>query len=108
MLTIKHRCHCQLLGHDAGRVSDAEVGEFERSGYLVVRGLLSGEEVDRLRTGLQSSSDIARHAYGRSDGMGASSKEPARLRSVACSISNPKQRCLTRCRCVFGQLPGTT
>ena len=91
MPAIKPLCHWQLLGYGARRVSDAEVGEFERSGYLVVRGLLSGEEVDRLRTGLQSSSDIASHAYGRSDGRGASSKEPARLRFVALSISNTEQ-----------------
>ena len=39
-----------------------------------MRNLLSSEEVSKLRTCLESSSDIQSHAYGRNDSQGRQSK----------------------------------
>ena len=48
--------------------------QFLKDGFLLVRNLLDQNEVAKLKECLESSEDIQEHAYGRSDGMGASSK----------------------------------
>ena len=44
------------------------------SSYIIVRGLLSPPEVERLRHCMENSEDIKSHAYGRNDGKGRQSK----------------------------------
>ena len=44
-----------------------------------MRGLWDPEEVGRMRRCMEESEDIRRHAYGRSDGMGAESKVGSRV-----------------------------
>lgn len=48
--------------------------DFDKNGYIIVRGLLSPPEVERLRHCMENSEDIKRHAYGRNDGKGRQSK----------------------------------
>ena len=53
----------------------AEVrASFEENGFILVRGLFDSEEVGKLRKCMEESQDIHTHAYGRSDGQGATSK----------------------------------
>lgn len=47
---------------------------FDRNGYILVRGLLSNAEVAKLKTYMEHSDDILKHAHGRSDGAGKESK----------------------------------
>jgi len=50
------------------------VEAFENHGYILVRGLLSQDEVKNVKKCMEESKDIQAHAYGRSDGQGAKSK----------------------------------
>jgi len=47
---------------------------FDENGYILVRGLFNQEEVGKLRQCMEQSTDIPKHAIGRSDGQGAKSK----------------------------------
>ena len=42
--------------------------------YMYYRGLLDEEEVDKLKTALESDDGIISHRYGRNDGAGRKSK----------------------------------
>ena len=55
-------------------VTEETRGNFLRDGFLLVHNLLDHNEVTKLRECLEASEDIQKHAYGRSDGMGAASK----------------------------------
>jgi len=44
---------------------------FERDGYILVRGLLTNEEVDKIKIFMEGNADIMNNAHGRSDGHGA-------------------------------------
>ena len=46
---------------------------FDRNGYILVRGLLTTEEVTKLKNHMEMSKDIHKHSYGREDGMGRKS-----------------------------------
>ena len=46
---------------------------FDRNGYILVRGLLTTEEVTKLKNHMEMSKDIHEHSYGREDGMGRKS-----------------------------------
>jgi len=39
--------------------------DFDKNGYIIVRGLLSPPEVERLRHCMENSEDIKSHAYGK-------------------------------------------
>jgi len=47
---------------------------FEENGYIIVRGLFDKEEVEKIKSCMENSTDIPKYAIGRSDGQGASSK----------------------------------
>ena len=44
------------------------------SRYIVVRGLLSNEEISKVRTFIETDEDIKRYSYGRDDGTGRIAK----------------------------------
>jgi len=48
--------------------------DYEKFGYVLVRGLLSGEEMTKLKAALEQSKDIKKNAYGKVDGQGRQSK----------------------------------
>jgi len=54
--------------------TDQARAQFTKDGFLLVRSLLDQEEIQLLRNCLETSSVIKEHAFGRSDGLGASSK----------------------------------
>jgi len=47
---------------------------FDSQGFVLVKHLLSPEEVQKLRSCFEGSEDIQKHAYGRSDGKNRVSK----------------------------------
>lgn len=49
-------------------VNKQMVEAYEKNGYVLVRNMLSEAEIQKLRTAVESSKGIQRHAYGRSDG----------------------------------------
>ena len=44
--------------------------DFARDGYVIVRGLLTAEEVARVNASCSAEGGVASHAYGRDDGLG--------------------------------------
>lgn len=55
-------------------VTEKVRASFDRNGFIVVRKLWDGDEVEKLRRCMEENDDIGKHAYGRSDGQGAQSK----------------------------------
>jgi len=55
-------------------VTDEVKQYFNRDGYILVKKLFAGQEVDKLKRCMEESKDIQKHAYGRSDGQGAFSR----------------------------------
>ena len=51
-------------------VPDSEVASFLRDGYIIVRGLLSSEEVELLGRVARADKELAESAYGRKDASG--------------------------------------
>lgn len=53
-----------------GPITDSELNEYTQGGYVLVRGMFEGDEMDLLRRAAKEDRELDRHAYGKADGEG--------------------------------------
>src|SRR5262245_9192677 len=56
----------------AGKFTANDLSEYQRTGFLVVRGLYDSEEIDLLRRAAKEDRALDEHAFARADGAGGS------------------------------------
>lgn len=56
---------------NSGLFSKKQIEEYNQNGYVILKGLLTGEEVDVLREKAKEDREMDKHAFQRDDGTGA-------------------------------------
>ncbi|MEI8370592.1 MAG: phytanoyl-CoA dioxygenase family protein [Planctomycetia bacterium] len=51
-------------------LTDGQIAEYHREGYVIARGLFDGEEIDLLGRAAREDRELDRHSFGRADGEG--------------------------------------
>lgn len=54
----------------SGSINDEHLQAYRRDGYVLVRGMFDGEEMDLLRRSAKEDRELDRHSYGKDDGEG--------------------------------------
>ena len=54
-----------------GKLTEQQIAEYHKNGYVILKGLLSKAEVDALRERAKSDREMDKHAFQRDDGTGA-------------------------------------
>jgi hypothetical protein len=61
------------------RPSEADVAAFERDGYVIVKGLLTAEEIGKIKSEVEREDGVKQYAFRRDDGSGGGSKSQMAL-----------------------------
>jgi ectoine hydroxylase-related dioxygenase (phytanoyl-CoA dioxygenase family) len=54
-----------------GKFTEQQIADYNKNGFVILKGLLKSEEVKQLRTKAKSDREMDKHAYLRDDGTGA-------------------------------------